>query len=274
MDLGANKTMQSVVAGFRHADENILRLLSYNIHVGIPSGRYSDYVIGRWRHLPKHARAKNLDQIARLLHHFDVVALQEIDVGSLRSGFINQLEYLAMQGGFSHWHHQLNRNLGKFGQYSNGVLSRYPLLKIENHKLPGTLPGRGAIEVHLGDRENPLVLLMVHLSLGKRSRLLQLGYIAELIAEHEHVILMGDMNCTSKQILHRSPLKYCDLQSVTTGVKTFPSWQPRRDLDHVWVSSSIDVANVQVMPHLYSDHLPIALDVVMPEDVKKFLRKV
>ena len=42
----------------------------------------------------------NLDKIAQLIKEFDIVALQEVDAGSLRSQFINQTEYLAKKADF------------------------------------------------------------------------------------------------------------------------------------------------------------------------------
>lgn len=73
-----------------------LRLLSFNIQVGINTERYRHYVTRSWQHLLPHAgRTLNLQRIAGLLADFDLVALQEVDGGSLRSGFVNQVERLA-----------------------------------------------------------------------------------------------------------------------------------------------------------------------------------
>ena len=102
-----------------------LRLLSYNIQAGIAANSYRHYLTHSWKHiLPCPKRLDNLDRIARLLGGFDIVGLQEVDGGSLRSGFINQTEYLALSARFPYWHDQTNRNLGKFAQHSTGLLSR------------------------------------------------------------------------------------------------------------------------------------------------------
>ena len=55
---------------------------------------------------------------------YDVVALQESDAGSLRTGFTNQTEYLARQSCFPYWLDQTNRHLGHFAKHSNGLLIR------------------------------------------------------------------------------------------------------------------------------------------------------
>ena len=102
-----------------------LRLLSFNIQVGISTQRYHHYLTRSWQHLLPHAgRSGNLQRIGDLLGDFDLVALQEVDGGSLRSGYVNQVEHLAHLGAFPYWYQQLNRNLGRLAQHSNGVLSR------------------------------------------------------------------------------------------------------------------------------------------------------
>jgi len=68
-----------------------IRLLSYNVQAGISTGRYRHYITHSWKHVLPHAQIYgNLDQIAHIASAYDVVALQEVDAGSLRSSFINQ----------------------------------------------------------------------------------------------------------------------------------------------------------------------------------------
>src|SRR3546814_10466036 len=102
-----------------------IKLLTFNIQAAICSSSYRDYITGSWKHLLAHPDSRQtLDQIAALVCDFDIVALQEVDGGSLRSRQINQLRFLAEQGSFPFWYQQLNRNLGRLGQFSNGLLSR------------------------------------------------------------------------------------------------------------------------------------------------------
>ena len=64
-----------------------LRLLSFNIQVGISTERYRHYLTRSWQHLLPHTgRSGNLQKIGDLLGDFDLVALQEADGGSLRIG--------------------------------------------------------------------------------------------------------------------------------------------------------------------------------------------
>jgi endonuclease/exonuclease/phosphatase family metal-dependent hydrolase len=240
-----------------------LRLLSFNIQVGISTERYRHYLTRGWQHLlPHNGRAGNLQKIGHLLNDYDLVALQEVDGGSLRSGYVNQVEHLAQLGSFPYWHQQLNRNLGRFAQHSNGVLSRLRPWDIEDHPLPGP-SGRGAILVRFGEGEDALVVVVMHLALGARTRTRQLAYIRELIGGYKHQVLMGDMNTHAADLLETSPLR--DLGLLAPQIEaTFPSWRPQRCLDHILLSPTLTLEKVQVLAQPISDHLPVAVEIRLP----------
>lgn len=245
-------------------EDGRLRLLSFNIQVGINTERYRHYLTKSWQHLlPHNGRAGNLQKIGDLLGDFDLVALQEADGGSLRSGYVNQVEHLAQLGAFPYWYQQLNRNLGRFAQHSNGILSRLKPQLLEDHPLPGPA-GRGAILVRFGEGENALVVVMMHLALGSKTRALQLAYIRELISGYRHQVLMGDMNTHANDLLEHSPLR--DLGLVAPQVQaTFPSWRPKRCLDHILLSPSLTLERVEVLAQPISDHLPVAVEIRLPD---------
>jgi endonuclease/exonuclease/phosphatase family metal-dependent hydrolase len=245
-----------------------LRLLSFNIQVGISTERYQHYLTRSWQHLLPHTgRANNLQKIGHLLNDFDLVALQEVDGGSLRSGYVNQVEHLAQLGAFPYWYQQLNRNLGRFAQHSNGVLSRLCPTALEDHPLPGPA-GRGAILVRFGEGPEALVVVMMHLALGARTRTLQLAYIRDMIGDYKHQVLMGDMNTHAIDLLEYSPLR--DLGLLAPQVEaTFPSWRPQRCLDHILLSPTLTLERVAVLAQPISDHLPVAVEIRLPDSLRK-----
>ena len=247
-------------------DDRRLRLLSFNIQVGNSTQGYRHYLTRSWQHvLPHKGRAGNLERIGDLLGDFDLVALQEADGGSHRSGYINQVKYLAQQGEFPYWYQQLNRNLGRLAQHSNGLLSRLRPAVIEAHPLPGPA-GRGAILVRFGEGPDALVVVIMHLALGTKTRTRQLAYIRELIGGYQHQVLMGDMNTHANDLLHTSPLR--DLGLLAPQMEaTFPSWRPQRCLDHILLSPSLTLERVQVLDQPISDHLPVAVDIRLPGSV-------
>ncbi|NOZ10054.1 MAG: EEP domain-containing protein [Gammaproteobacteria bacterium] len=244
-----------------------LRLLSYNIQAGIDTSHYRQYLTHSWKHvLPFPQRLRNLDRIAELIRHFDLIGLQETDAGSLRSDFINLTEYLAQKANFPFWEDRTNRRIGHFARHSLGVLSHIRPSVCTEHRLPGAIPGRGALIVQYGQTQ-PLVLVIVHLALGRRSRLRQIDYIGELVREYDNVILMGDLNCRAEGSDMKRLLKFSGLTAPARGLRTYPSWRPQRSIDHILVSPSITVNEAKVLSIPFSDHLPIVMDVSLAEGV-------
>lgn len=248
-----------------------LKLLSYNIQAGIAAHGYRHYLTQSWKHvLPFPKRLENLDRIAALVRQCDVVGLQEVDGGSLRSGFINQTEYLALEARFPYWYDQTNRNLGKFAQHSTGLLSRLCPADVTEVKLPGMIPGRGALTVRYGHGDDSLVVVVAHLALGRRARFRQLECIAEIISDYDHAIVMGDMNCCSESREIEWLLKHSALRAPVSNMPTFPSWRPSRNLDQILVTSSLVVERIDVLNHPFSDHLPVLMEITIPMTLARF----
>lgn len=246
-----------------------IKLLSYNIQGGIYSRQYSDYVTNSWKHvLPHPERLVNLARIAQLLQQFDLVGLQEVDAGSLRSANIDQIQYLARQGAFPYWYSQINRDLRPFAQHSNGLLSRLRPAAITEHRLPG-LPGRGAVvaEFPLSDGP-PLAVCILHLALGWRARQRQLDYLADLADSHPLLVLMGDFNCGCNSRSLRAMVRRSGMRGLDCELKTFPSWRPHRNLDHILVSKPLRIRNAHVIDYPLSDHLPLSMTLGLPDGLR------
>lgn len=244
----------------------VLSLLSFNIQTGVELQYYRHYVTKSWKHLlPFRERISNLNNIARLIKGYDVVGLQEVDSGSLRSGFLDQTEYLAKSSGFPHWYRQVNRNMGKVAQHSNGLLSRLQPYNVEEHKLPG-LPGRGAMLAEYHTNHAPLMVCIMHLALGKRARHRQLAYIAELVGAYPQLVVMGDFNCTTWSPELLELVNQTRLCLPADELKTFPSWRPTRRYDHILISDTLQLRKASVLEHTHSDHLPISVEIELPKD--------
>ena len=243
-----------------------LRLLSANIQAGSSTRRYSDYATRSWSHvLPAGRKRDALDTIARLAGEHDIVGLQESDPGSWRSGFTNQTHYLAERGGFDYWSHQPNRRVGSVASSANGLLSKLEPVEVADHPLPGRITGRGVLVGRFGDGDAGLTIAVAHLSLGAQSRRAQLSFIAELLHDHPHAVLMGDFNCKADQpemeILYRNTR----LQPPDCAVHTFPSWKPQRAIDHILVTAPLRCDGMRALPAAFSDHLALSVDLEVPD---------
>lgn len=140
--------------------------------------------------------------------------------------------------------------------------------QIHNHALPGWIRGRGVLLAKFGNGGfDSLVVAVVHLSLGVRSRMAQLVFIADLLAEYPNTILMGDFNCradcSEMQVLYRRTR----LQPPGVVIPTFPSWCPERAIDHILVSEGFYICKTEAVPAAFSDHLAVSMDLVIPQRI-------
>lgn len=241
-----------------------LTLLSCNIQAGNSTRRYRDYATRAWSHVLPTGKRGSLDSIANLTSSYDIVGLQECDPGSLRSGFLNQTHYLAERAGFPWWSHQPNRRMGGIASSANGLLSRFEPSAVEDHPLPGRLGGRGLLLARYGSGPNALAVAVAHLSLGQRSRQSQLAFIAELMGDEQNAVLMGDFNCAPDTAEMQHLFRNTSLAPPSAVFPTFPSWAPKRALDHILVSQSLMAEAPRALPMARSDHLAVALDLSMP----------
>lgn len=244
----------------------LLRVLSCNILAGASIQRYRQYVTRSWASvLPTRAKLDNLDSLARILPEFDVIGLQETDAGSLRSGFRNQTRYLAESAGMPFWSHQPNRQMARVAHSANGLISRLEPRQVVDYTLPGR--GRGALLAHFGQGEHSLAVMIAHLSLGPQARERQLAFIAELLGEHRHVILMGDLNTDPDSPEMQRLFQRTSLKMPGEARPTFPSWRPRRAIDHILLSPDLHLQRQWTLPDAFSDHLPLAAEIELPMDL-------
>jgi endonuclease/exonuclease/phosphatase family metal-dependent hydrolase len=256
-------------ANVRGRERRRLRLISYNIQAGVTTSKYSHYLTRSWQHLlPVPSRMVNLDGITEVIAGYDIVGLQEVDGGSLRSGFVNQVKYLSDRGGFPHVYDQTNRRIGVLSQHSNALLCRIAPTRVEDYRLPGYIPGRGVLRVCFGEGEHALNVFIIHMALGRRGRMRQIHFLASLIGSIPHVVVMGDLNCRSDSHEMRELLRLTGLCEPAPGLHTFPSWKPNRQLDHILVSPTIEVEEVMPLEHTFSDHLPISMRIIVPDQVR------
>lgn len=245
-----------------------LKIVSYNIQAGVDTRHYRDYLTQSWKHLlPHRERLHNMERIAQMLREYDLVALQEVDSGSLRSGFLDMTEYLAQRGDFPYWYRQVNRNMGMLAQHSNGFLSRIDAVETHSYRLPGG-PGRGAMLLEFAGAKGRLAVCSAHLALGRRARAMQLDFLSELVADYRSVVVMGDLNAPADALELRRFVQRTGLHESAANQFTFPSWRPRRKIDHIFVSDDLTILSERVLDYPLSDHLPIAVEISLPDALR------
>lgn len=239
-----------------------LRLATYNIQAGIGSRRRRHMLTHSIRYLVPHRHVQlNLDRIAERLSGFDVVGLQEADAGSYRTRYIHQAHYLAAYGHFPYWHSQITREMGRIARMSCSMLSKMPWERMVRHRLPASRHGRVALEVIFRVEEARIALFITHLSLSRASRMRQVRFLAQRINRHSSAVLMGDLNCDPESREFSYLLSHTRLQNFVARPYTFPSWKPRRSLDHILVTDDLLLEELRALPLVCSDHLPLAASV-------------
>lgn len=232
-----------------------MRLLTYNIQAAIGAKKTSDYIRHGYRQFfQTRAKTRTLVKLGQFIKDFDVVCLQEVDLGGRRSGFQSQLDVLSEVSGLTHIATQTNRIVGKTSIHGNATLSRYPIESVTDHKLPGRIPGRGLLECQI----EGVTFFNTHLSLGTKAQTEQLGFIAEQIHAKTRSIMVGDLNCRSTQAALEDFAQKAGLSILTTPThKTYPAWSPRQDLDHILVSDDFHGLEATVLNPGLSDHRPV-----------------
>lgn len=241
-----------------------LNVLSCNIQAGASTGAYRHYLTRSWSHVLPAGKQVNLADLAAIAQPFDVVGLQESDPGSLRSGFNNQAQLLAERARFPYWSHQGNRKVANIAHSGNALLSRLEPQATFDYALPGRRGGRGVLLAQFGQAEQSWQLAVTHLSLSAASRRMQLDFLAELLSEHKRCVLMGDFNCSQHAPEMQNLFRKTQLKPPPETIATFPSWSPKRAIDHVFCAG-FSVENYRSLPAAGSDHLGVAVALRMTE---------
>jgi endonuclease/exonuclease/phosphatase family metal-dependent hydrolase len=193
----------------------------------------------------------------------DVVALQEVDDRAERSGSVAQAQELGRLLGM-HWAY------GKFmdfqgGGYGMGTLSRHPILRQEEVRLPDGNEPRVAlvteIEVPGGQ---PVLVVNIHFDwVGDDGfRFAQASHLADFLDGVEIPwILVGDLNdqpgSRTWELFHARTV---EARKPEEDRLTFSSTDPRREIDFIFAAPAErwEVRRVEVIHEpTASDHRPV-----------------
>ena len=248
-------------AGPRYPAGKPLRIMTYNVHscIGM-DGKVSP------------------ERIARVIARYtpDIVALQELDVGRLKTNSVDQVHciarYLEME---FHFHAALQLEEEHYG---DAILTHLPMRLRKSALLPGLadkpqLEPRGALWVAIEAGDTEIQLINTHLGLNKRERRAQVSSLlgSDWLGHPEcrsPVILCGDFNATPRsgewRKLHR---QLPDAQVALAGHRpknTFFSRMPSARIDHVFVDDALELVGIETpgtaLVRLASDHLPLIVD--------------
>jgi endonuclease/exonuclease/phosphatase family metal-dependent hydrolase len=229
-----------------------LRLLTYNIKHGLGNDGKLD-----------------LERAAAVINSLqpDMVALQEVDNRAERTGGADQAQRLGELTG-------MHAVFGDFMEYQGGhygmaILSRYPIVESENHRLPDGDEPRTALaaRVRVDDTGREIVFVGIHLYRTAEERLCQAKRVVDAMAgESVPVILAGDFNSTPESEVMSLIRGGWVIPDKGENHLTFSSDDPRSEIDFIAYRPGeiFEVLEHRVIDEpVVSDHRPVLLTLRM-----------
>jgi endonuclease/exonuclease/phosphatase family metal-dependent hydrolase len=205
----------------------------------------------------------------------DIVALQELDVGRMRTGLVDQAHAIAELVGMRFHFHPAFRVEEE--AYGDAILSALPMRLVKAGPLPGSnavrgLEPRGAVWVKIQLDGAELDVVNTHLGLipheqrAQADALVSTQWMAHADCT-DPAILIGDFNATARHGAYRrlvARLRDAQHAGRRRRVRTFPARFPMLRIDHVFISRSVTVTGVHAprtaLTRIASDHLPLVVD--------------
>lgn len=227
-----------------------LTVMTYNIHIG----KGIDGTL-------------SLERIASVINQFhpDLVALQEVDRFTTRSGRVDQIAHLAQ---LTHLHPIYAKMLTyQGGEYGIAILSRLAVEQEFRH-LYRHLPDReqrGLLGIEVEYNGQRIWFVTTHLGTMQsgEEQAQQMTELLEVCSRlRGHGIICGDFNLMpdNKAFLQmRERFRDCWLTCNTTNGYTFPANAPRRRIDYIFLQADAPLTcrEALVSHSLASDHLPV-----------------
>ena len=247
----AVKPLPSSTVGMANKD---IAILCYNIHHANP---------------PSKPGLIDIEAIANVIRQQnpDLVALQEVDVNTNRSGTsLNQAEELGRLTGMTAYFGKAIDYDG--GEYGVAILSKYPLSDIKNRPLPSAAGTNGEPRTLLSATVNlpgnkQIIFASTHLDAQRNdaNRQLQIKKILELVKQETlPVIIAGDFNAVPESDVIKQMDNYFTRSCKTGCPFTIPVINPNKTIDYIAYApeNAFTVVAHEVINEQYaSDHLPV-----------------
>ncbi len=230
----------------RKQETGHIKLMSYNMHRGIgQDGKL------------------NLDRTAAVIKssQADIVALQEVERYSIRTGFQDQIKKLSEASGVNYAYgkslHVLN------GEYGNGLLSKYPIQEYEVYELPSYSEQRTVLKAIINIDGYTMAVYNTHLGLKEAERKDQTEYIMQLLSQETFdYVLMGDMNSRSNRLsAFTDKLTDSAQGSEKAEQSTFAEGEVQERIDYIFAAPGLKVLGYDVISSEASDHNPVICEI-------------
>jgi endonuclease/exonuclease/phosphatase family metal-dependent hydrolase len=241
--------------------KKVLRIAILNLQsgVGVTKG-YWQYALLFWKYFLPHS-SDNLFGIGDFARDekIRILGLTEVDAGSLRSRYKNQANLIGDSAGFKNKIFFSTHRLSCLINHGNAIFSDGSMIKHEMMQLPGNGESRYLMKILIKSEIGTINVFLSHLSLRKWVRKIQIKKIAEIVFNTKgKTIIMGDFNTSDKNEL--MPLLDIGFK-MTKDIKTYPSWNPKKAMDYIFVKGLQVRKAYTYKKKLFSDHLPVVVEV-------------
>jgi len=220
----------------------------------------------------------DIDSIAQVINNQspDLVAVQEVDVNTKRSGKINEAELIAKKTGMKYFFAKSINFEG--GDYGILILSKYPIQSSKEYKLPTEEGTKGEPRVlatsvvKLPDNRE-IMFACTHLDVQKNntSRMMQVGKIIEVLKSVTiPVIIGGDFNdVPSSEVIKKVDTAFTRTCDGKLCGFTVPATLPVKTIDYIAYKpkNAFVVQKHTVifgkLERYASDHLPIVAELTL-----------
>lgn len=220
----------------------------------------------------KHGGESSLESVAAVIaaEAPDLVALQEVDLMTGRSGQVDQAARLGDLTGMEHaFVPALLSHDG--GQYGLALLSRHPILSAERIPLPSSGEQRvlALLEVEL-EPDHVVPVGVTHFGVtGAAERQEQATAVLAALAGRPSAILAGDLNATSSEAsvaALRTSLSDAWSRGGAGSGNTIPAWFPTRRIDYILLGADWTARLTARVPGAssQSDHRPVVATLIPP----------
>jgi len=227
-----------------------VRIMTYNLHNGFNTQGRLD-----------------MESLAQVIEENDpdIVALQEISRGWLVSGRLDMLTWLSQRLDLPY---VFGPTADPF--WGNAILSRYPVVEVTEYDLPPRnlfiLRGLTVASIDLGDGDQIQVVAthFHHVEEDSGVRKVQSQFVVDLWDGAQGTVFLGDLNA-EPEAPEMGILRDAGLSDATTGEDgaepTFPSYDPEKRIDYIWVSPDLSTRDIEVPKSTASDHLPVMAEI-------------
>jgi len=227
--------------------QNSIRVVSYNIHFGANiNGKPAISIISDF-----------LTAVSP-----DILCLQEVDRNTIRSLFLDQTNKLNKSLSMEVAYGETDSVIP--GTTGNLILSKFPILYVENKILPSLRYKRSALMATIKTPLGNINVINTHLSLSKAARKKQIEIIRDWILQNRlPTILAGDFN--TNNINELKPLLFilndAAIIENKSHINTFESNKYKARIDYIFIPKTYFIKSYTIPAFQFSDHYPVIADI-------------